>query len=182
MRTLFTIHAGEFLVGDYVEKKYRNVNVWIPGGKDTGVDVLVSDKQNKSIVSLQVKFSRDFMVNRADFKKPPRACGWWKVNRQKLLNSKADCWVMVLLGFDRKTSDFVIMTPAELLRRLDSIHPEKQETVQTYLWTTQSQRCWETRGLRQQDLALITADKYENAERDFTKYLGNWEPIKKLNR
>jgi len=54
MRTLFTIHAGEFIVGDYLERKYRNINLWVPS-KDTGIDLLVTDKANKKAISLQVE-------------------------------------------------------------------------------------------------------------------------------
>jgi len=50
VKPLFTIHAGEFVVGDYVERTFRRVNVWVPA-KDTGVDLLVSDRRDKKRVS-----------------------------------------------------------------------------------------------------------------------------------
>jgi hypothetical protein len=99
MKPLFSIHAGEFLTVDYIERNFRKVNVWIPT-KDTGVDILVSDKKNKKGLSLQVKFSRDFLATHmaAVFQEPLRACGWWTLNRQKLANSAANYWVFVLVG------------------------------------------------------------------------------------
>ena len=61
MTPLFTIHAGEYLVGLYIEHHYRKqLNVWIPS-KDTGIDLLVSDHQNRRTASLQVKFGKDFL-------------------------------------------------------------------------------------------------------------------------
>ena len=30
MKPLFTIHAGEFVAGDHIERTYRGVNVWVP--------------------------------------------------------------------------------------------------------------------------------------------------------
>jgi hypothetical protein len=30
MKTLFTVHAGEFLVGSEIEKRITGANVWIP--------------------------------------------------------------------------------------------------------------------------------------------------------
>ena len=40
MKPLFTIHEGEFLVGDYINRKLgRKFDVWVPT-KDTGVDLL----------------------------------------------------------------------------------------------------------------------------------------------
>ncbi|GAG73038.1 unnamed protein product [marine sediment metagenome] len=56
MRPMFTIHAGEYLVGSYIEEKLKDFNVWVPS-KDKGVDLLVTDSKNKKTVSLQVKFS-----------------------------------------------------------------------------------------------------------------------------
>ena len=38
MRPMFTVHAGEFLVGQYIEGKLKK-NVWLPT-KDVGVDLL----------------------------------------------------------------------------------------------------------------------------------------------
>ena len=91
MRPLFTIHAGEFVVGDYIERTFRRVNLWVLS-QDTGTDLLVTDSKNKNAVSWQVKFSRDFLTTHMStiFQKPLRACGWWTVNREKLANSEAD--------------------------------------------------------------------------------------------
>jgi hypothetical protein len=182
VKPIFTIHAGEFLAADYIERTFRNVNLWVPA-KDTGVDLLVSDSKNKSTVSLQVKFSRDFLATHmaAVFQKPLRACGWWTLNRQKLITSTADYWVFVLVGFARQTTDFVIITPAELLRRLDAIHGGNPKTFQSYLWITQDKRCWETRGLKRLDQLAIAHSEYGSVERDFTTHLDKWEPIKELN-
>ncbi len=41
MKPIFTIHAGEFLVGSYIEQNFKNWNLWVPSG-DTGIDILVS--------------------------------------------------------------------------------------------------------------------------------------------
>ena len=182
MKPLFTIHAGEFVVGDYIERTFRRVNLWVPA-KDTGIDLLVSDGKNKKVVSLQVKFSRDFLATHmaAVFQKPLRACGWWSLNRQKIVTSPADYWIFVLVGFARRSTDFVIIKPAELLKRLDAIHG-KPKTVQSYLWVTEKRRCWETRGLRLPDRLSIAQGLFKDDDRDFTAYLNNWEAVKELNR
>ena len=60
MRPLFTVHAGEFLVGQHIERKFKRTNVWVPT-KDVGVDLLVTNATSTKAVSLQVKFSRDFL-------------------------------------------------------------------------------------------------------------------------
>ena len=181
MRTLFTIHAGEFVVGDYIERTFRRVNLWVPS-KDTGIDLLVTDSKNKKTVSLQVKFSRDWLTTHMDavFQKPLRASGWWTVNREKLANSEAEYWVLVLVGTERRSTDFVIIKPSALLTRLNAIH-KKANNIQTYISVTETNRCWETRGLKRQDQLAIAAASYRNKERDLTKYLNNWAPVKALN-
>src|SRR5260370_15663053 len=100
MRQLFTIHGGECLVGSHIERKLRRVNVWLPA-KDTGVDLLVTDRQARKQLSLQVKFSKDFLFTHMPpvFRERLRACGYWTFNQDKLRKSTADFWILVLLAF-----------------------------------------------------------------------------------
>lgn len=60
MKPIFTVHAGEYLVGSYLEKTYKKARVWLPSG-DTGGDLLVTDQQLNHATSLQVKFSKDLL-------------------------------------------------------------------------------------------------------------------------
>ena len=180
MRALFTIHAGEFVVGDHIERKFRRVNLWVPS-RDTGTDLLVTDSKNEIAVSLQVKFSRDFLANiPLIFQKPLRACGWWSLKREKIAKSKADYWVFVLVGFERRSTDFAIIKPSELLNRLNAIH-KNGKTIQSYLWVTEKNRCWESRGLKRPEQLAIAQGRYSNSVRDFTAYLNNWGPLRALN-
>jgi hypothetical protein len=181
MKPLFTIHAGEFIVGSFIERTFKRVNTWVPA-KDTGVDLLASDAKNRKAVSLQVKTSRDFLVTDMgeEFQKPLRACGWWTLNRQKIETSLADYWIFVIVRSATHT-DFVLITPAELLKRLDAIHGQPNR-IQSYLWITEERMCWEARGLRRADQLLIAEGQFRNnPNRDFSVYLDNWEPIKALN-
>src|SRR5450830_1590543 len=160
MKPLFTIHAGEYLVGSHIEQQFPHLNVWVPS-RDTGVDLLVSDRRNRRAVSLQVKFSKDFLVTHMGpvFQKELRACGWWTIDQRKLRTSPADFWVFVLLGFARRTVDFIIVPPRELWRRLRSIHGS-QKMIQSYLWVTEGRQCWETRGLQRKDQLRIADGVY----------------------
>ena len=183
MKPLFTIHAGEFLVDHEIERRFRHVNVWIPA-KDTGIDLLVSNKDNTKTVSLQVKFSRDYLVTHlkdAAFHKELRACGWWTPTRQQIEKSRAQYWVFVLVGFANRSFDFIIIKPDDLLKRLDAIHGKPAKKFQSYLWVTQNDKCYETRGLNRADQLLIAGKNYSNDPRDFTAYLNNWSPVKALN-
>jgi hypothetical protein len=185
MKPLFTIHAGELLVEHEIQRRFALTNVWIPT-KDTGVDLLVSNRANTKTVSLQVKFSRDYLVSpikkNAAFLSELRAGGWWTPTRQQIKKKPgAKYWVFVLVGFANRSTDFIIIKPDELLKRLDRIHRGKPNKFQSYLWVTKQGRCFETRGLSRSAQKLIAEGNFEDADRDFTEYLDYWEPIKKLN-
>jgi hypothetical protein len=86
MKPLFTIHAGEYLVGSHIEQHYGKVNVWVPS-KDTGVDLLLSNRDATRTVSIQVKFSKDFLstIMNPIFRQKGsqlKSCGWWTINRK----------------------------------------------------------------------------------------------------
>lgn len=182
MKPLFTLHAGEYLVGAFIESHFKRLNAWIPL-RDTGIDLLVSDRQNKRSVSLQIKFSKDFLVTHMgpEFQKQLRACGWWTIGKEKLLTSTADYWVFVLQGFASRSVDFVVIPRRELWRRLLAVHGRVRK-IQTYIWVTEARRCWETRGLNRADQLLVALGGYEHRQRDLTLWLNNWAPLKKINR
>jgi len=186
MKPIFSVHAGEYLTGSHIAEKFRYVNVWLPA-KDTGIDLLVSNRANRQTVSLQMKFSKDFLVahiqrQAPEFQHKLRACGWWTLNSQKVRRSPADYWVFVLQGFANKSIDYVVVPPRELLRRLHGTHHGQPQTWQVYLWVTKTDRGWATRDLSKDDRLLIAADSYSNASRDFSKYLNAWGPVARLNK
>ena len=182
MKTLFTIHAGEYLVGAHIERNFKRINVWIPL-RDTGIDLLVSDRKNRRQVSLQVKFSKDFLVTHMDpsFQRELRACGWWTINRAKLRSSPADYWVFVLQGFASQSTDFVVIPRKELQRRFGAIHG-RERIIQSYIWVTEKDRCWETRGLKRLEQLAIAHNQFRHRHRDLTMWLNNWTLLKQLNR
>jgi hypothetical protein len=182
VRPFFTIHAGEYLVGAHIEHHFKRANVWIPL-RDTGIDLLVSDRRNAHHIALQVKFSKDFLVThmKPAFQKNLRACGWWTLNMEKLRASRADFWVFVLQGFASRSTDFVVVPRPKLLARLRAIHGTSG-TVQSYLWVTEDERCWETRGLSATSHDRFVHGLYEHPHRDFSEWLNDWSPIAALNR
>lgn len=182
MKPLFTVHTGEYLVASFLENRFKGVNVWIPS-RDTGIDLLVSDRRHRRTVSLQVKFSKDFLPTHMgpEFQKKLRACGWWTIDQDKLRKSAADYWVFVLQGFASRTVDFVVIPPGELWRRLRKIHGQAKK-IQSYLWVTETKRCWEARGLKRGDQLLIAHGEFRRRERDLTAWLNNWGAVGQLNR
>ena len=89
MKPMFTVHAGEFLVGDYINQKLgKKYEVWVPT-KDRGTDLLVTHKKGKhSPVKLQVQFSRGYASQEFPPKELP-AYGWFSLNPMQVLASPA---------------------------------------------------------------------------------------------
>jgi hypothetical protein len=177
MKTLFTIHAGEFLVGSEIERLYPSAQIWLPS-KDTGIDLLVTNARNTRAVTLQVKYSRDF-VPKMDLALAQglRASGWWTYSRKKLRASKADLWIFVLSSFSHKKTHYILVHPAELDRRLGAIHGTS-DRVQSYFCVTEGkEKCWDARNLPRRDYILITNHTYSNQDRDFTEFLDNWKVL-----
>jgi len=178
MRALFTVHAGEYLVGAHIERTYPRWNVWLPS-KDTGVDLLVTDAKNRKTVSLQVKFSKDFIPTHGSPLLQSRllAGGWWTLDPNKIRKSNADFWVFVLPSFVERQTNFIILPPAELLRRFKAIHGVPKKRIHSYLRVTKTKQCWEARGLPNADQDLIALDRFTDKNRDFTVFLNGWKQI-----
>jgi hypothetical protein len=181
MRPLFTIHAGEFLVGQHIERKFKRTNVWVPT-KDVGVDLLVTNATSTKAVTLQVKFSRDFlpiMKLEPSVQKNLRSCTWFTLDRKKLEASTATLWVLVLLGFEKNTYDYVVIKPGELKKKLESLHGNAK-SYQTYIWVTKHGRAWLTRGISKQHHQGIAMNTFSDASRDLTDHLDDWDLIEGL--
>jgi hypothetical protein len=180
MKPLFTVHAGEYLVGNYIEHVHPRWSVWVPS-KDTGIDLLVTDSRNKKAVSIQVKFSKDFNPthNPILFQNKLMAAGWWTHQDQKIQKSKADFWIFVLASFIEHETSFIIIPPTDLFRRFRTIHGRVGKRIHSYLWVTKTGRCWETRGLPKADQELIVFDRFSSDSRDFTRFLNAWHQVEK---
>lgn len=174
MRPIFTVHAGEYLVGCEIEANFPDRRVWIPS-RDVGVDLLVTDALGRRSVSIQVKFSKDHLAagTQAGATAKIKSGGWWTLDRSKLAGSIADLWVLVLCEFAARKYDYLVISPKELVRRYAEITPSN-DPIQTYFWVTHSRRCWETRGLAKSDLSAVCSDTFENPTRDFSAFLNRW--------
>ena len=183
MRSLFTIHAGEYLAGAYLEQHYPKWNVWIPS-KDTGIDLLVTNSGNNKAVSLQVKFSKDFNPTHRTPLDQSRllAAGWWTHDPVKIQKSPADFWIFVLPSFLEKQTSFIILPPAELYRRFKAIHGTTKKRIHSYFRVTKTKRCWEARGLKKADQELLALDRLSDKDRELTRHLNAWKQIEKKLR
>jgi hypothetical protein len=177
MKPLFTVHAGEYLVGDYIDRNFPRWRIWLPS-RDTGVDLLVTDTRNRKAVSLQVKFSKDYNPMHSPLLQSRLlAGGWWSHDTHKIRKSPADFWIFVLPSFAERETSFVILPPAELLRRFKAIHGTAKKRIDSYLRVTKTRQCWEARGLPNADQELIALDRFTDKNRDFTVFLNAWKQI-----
>ena len=99
--------------------------------------------------------------------------------KAKIKDSRADFWVFALPSFTENETSFIIITPRELLRRLRSIHGKAEKRIHSYLWVTNSGRCWEARGLNNADQQMIAFDRFSNDTRDFSQFLNAWSDLEK---
>ncbi len=114
------------------------------------------------------------------------AFGWWTLDREVIRDSKADFWVFVLLPFEPKRSlekrniEYVIVQLRELAQRLTRIHG-RAKRVDAYLCVTAKKKCWEARGLKAYEKALIAVGQNDRIakQRDFTPYLNAWHLLTK---
>lgn len=180
MKPIFTIHAGEYLVAAEIEKSLKGVAVWLPS-KDTGIDLLLTDKTNKKTTSIQVKFSKDFNLTHVKEHLRPniKGTGWWTLSRDKIEKSQAEYWIFILYSFEKKAHDFVIIRPKILLNIFDDLG-RQGERVDCYITVTKNKKIFETRGLSKTDMQLLCDNKYTNRHRDLTKYLNDWKSIIKV--
>jgi hypothetical protein len=184
MKPIFSIHAGEYLVGNELEKKFPNCEVWVPS-KDTGTDLLISNSGDRSRnAGIQVKFSKDFLPEmKAIFHKNLTACGWWTLNTEKIEKSNADLWFLTPYSFMDKKISFIIIEPDKLLKKLVFLHG-RPKTINTYFWITKDGKCFETRGLKKKDQKKIIELQYDQIDvnRDFSHFLNNWEAVVNIAR
>jgi hypothetical protein len=82
MKPLFTVHAGEYLVGSHIEAKYPKWNVWIPS-KDTGVDLLVTNARGTKSVSLPGEILKRLQPHPSSNPSPKQAYGRWMVDTSR---------------------------------------------------------------------------------------------------
>jgi hypothetical protein len=164
-------------VATQIEEKFKNVNVWLPS-KDTGIDLLLTDKSNKKMVSIQVKFSKDFNITHVEenLRKNIKGTGWWTLNKEKIKSSQADYWVFVLYSIKEKTHDYIIIEPKKLLDIFKKLN-RTNERLDCYFTVTTKGKAFETRGLKKNEIEELYKGTYTNTDRDVTEFLNNWKPI-----
>jgi hypothetical protein len=182
MRPLFTVHAGEYLVGEFIEKNFSNLNVWIPS-KDTDIDLLVTNITNTKSVSLQVKLSRDYRSYHTNdpFESTLTVGGWFALNHSKIEKSTADYWVFILVAHDKKIKPrHIVISPKELLKKLIQVHT-KSPKYNFYLWIRDADHlALDGRGLSRQDKSLLMDGKFALGSRNYSTFIEKWDPLKKL--
>jgi hypothetical protein len=178
MKPIFTVHEGEFLVGDYINRKFGNkYDVWVPT-KDSGVDLLVTRKRvRRNSVKLQVKFSRSFDIHE-QLTRDVFATSWYTLDPKKIRQSEADLWIFVSMTL-RHERYFVLIPTPELRRRISRGCGSKWNL---YLWTYADGSCYQVRDLNLEGRLNAVHRGVQDQYRDFSKWLDNWRRLDKLSR
>lgn len=178
MKPLFTIHEGEFLVGDHINRGLgRKYDVWVPT-KDSGVDLLVTRKRRQgSSVGLQVKFSRGFSV-RGDMARHMLAIGWYKLDPQQIRKSQADLWVFVILTLKHE-EHFVLIPTRELRKRIPH---GSGRYWHLYLSIFDDGSCYQIRGLNKEEQLDLHGRGVRDRHRDLSEWLEHWKLLDRLTK
>lgn len=176
MKPLFTIHEGEFLVGDHINRRLGDkFDVWVPT-KDSGVDLLVTRKQRRGVpVRLQVKFSRGFSI-REEMARHLIATSWYTLDPKKIRTSRADLWVFVILTLKHE-AHFVMIPTRELQKRIPRGGVKKWNL---YLWVFDDGCCYQVRDLDKEETLDVIHRGVRDRHRDFSQWLENWKLLDRL--
>jgi hypothetical protein len=189
MRSLFTIHAGEYLVGQYIEDNYKKLNVWIPS-KDTGIDFLVTNKSNTKSISFQVKLSKDYSSSQRknEIEQEITVGGWLTLRHDKIEQSNADYWVIAILPNERYMKPiYIVITPKELLMKLKAVQENGESKIyHFYPWIKKGKGdrfefAINGRGLSESEKVIFKSSPRSLIDRDLTDFLGNWQCLKDLS-
>lgn len=177
MKPLFTIHEGEFLVGDHINRQLgHKYEVWVPT-KDSGVDLLVTRKRDKGgTVKLQVKFSRGFDIP-DELTRHVLATSWYSLNPKKLRHSEADLWVFVIMTLKHERY-FVLIPTAELRKRIPKSCGSKWNL---YLAAYADGACYQVRDLNLEGQLYAVRHGVKDQSRDFSKWFENWKLLEKFS-
>ena len=170
MKPLFTIHEGEFLVGDLISRRFASTyEVWVPV-KDTGVDLLVTAKSvRRKPVKIQVKFSRGYYPKQLSFDEL-LAWGWYTLNPTKIRKSAADLWIFAILTL-RHEPYFIVVPTGDLKKRV----PRGRHKVwHLYLAVLPKEKCYDMRGVPGTERLAVIHDGVQDPRMDYSQYLENW--------
>jgi hypothetical protein len=178
MKPIFTIHEGEFLVGDHINRKLgKKYNVWVPT-KDSGVDLLVTRKGGAGKpVGLQVKFSRSFDIY-PELDRHVIATSWFVLEPKKIRKSQADLWVFAIMTL-RHEQHFVVIPKRELQKRIPR-NPGKRWTL--YLWVYGNESCYQVRDLPKNEKLDTVHRGVRDRHRDFSEWMEKWNLLEKFSK
>jgi len=178
MKPIFTIHEGEFLVGDHINRRLgHKYDVWVPT-KDSGIDLLVTRKQQRGkAVGLQVKFSRCFSI-REELARHLIATSWFTLEPKKIRQSRADLWVFVVMTLKHQ-QHFVVIPTRELRKRLPRNAGKKWHV---YLWVYDNRTCYQVRNLSSEQKFDTMHRGVRDRRHDFTEWLENWKLLERYTK
>lgn len=100
------------------------------------------------------------------------------MNRKKIEDSKADFWVFVIYSFEKRSNDFVVIKPRELVKMYDKL--DRGDRIHSYITVTTKKIAFETRGLSKSEMLSVGENKFDDKHRTLTRYLNDWTPVMKM--
>lgn len=178
MKSIFTIHEGEFLAGDHINRRLgHKYDVWVPT-KDSGIDLLVTRKRRRGkAVGLQVKFSRAFDIPK-ELARHVLATSWFTLDPKKIRRSAADFWVFVILTLTHDQY-FVIIPKRELQKRVPRQIGKKWNL---YLWVYEEGTCYQVRDLGKKETLDTIYCGVRDPRRNFSAWLERWDLLEKFSK
>jgi hypothetical protein len=179
MKPIFTVHAGEFLVGDHINRKFKSqLDVWLPT-KDRGADLLVTRRDGKGkSVALQVKFSRSFHEHDEEYGPHVLATSWYVLDTKKVRDSPAQVWVFVFMTL-KMEKHFVLIPTRDLQKRIPRGCGSKWHL---YLWACRDDRCYQVRYLDPDARTYAVTHGVKDQALDFSEWVNNWSLLRRLTR
>ncbi len=178
MKPIFTIHEGEFLVGDHISRALgRRFSVWVPAS-DQGIDLLVTPTRGRGRpVGIQVKASRGYGIPK-EFGGRVLATSWFSLKPKGIRKSHADLWALVIVtpGGDRH---FVVIPRKELKRRIPR---GAGKMWNLYLWVCQGGACYQLRGVGKADRFWSVNRGSTRKNDDYSEWLERWDLLDEFSR
>jgi hypothetical protein len=180
MKPLIWLNGGEYLVGERIEKLFPACDVWVPV-KDTGTDLLVSSKSDRrKTAGVQVKYTKDFLpaAKQPALQNGLLARGWFNLPATKSIKTNnADVWVLALYSWELRRPKCLVLTPAELARRLKDLGLDGK--LQLCI-TKDGKHCFVENGIPQAGLIKAASGDFQpllNGKNDFSAYLDKWTEL-----
>lgn len=167
LKNMWSLPAGEVICADLIKKNLgRDYEVFIPlNNQLKDFDLLVINKKNKKVNTIQVKESREYDVGEAN--------GWFEVSSNKVKNEVADIYMFLIYTAQeyknkRRMECRVLIVPSNVLLKKSEKKKIGKDNNYTYDFKIGEKEAFENRDNKKDPI-------------DYSKYIHNFNLIRKAN-